>query len=148
MCCWAITRPLPWCFFAPFLAYVSLCWMYGQDCDSFLSSNSLKLKELLDLMVNVLPSCHFSAKRHRLDCLYFLVVYVSKVCINKRYLPFQFIQDSFLGSVKSSIIRNKVYIQVSYVWCSIPKNFNLFVERHRAVAGWHHKFPDRNSSCT
>ncbi|XP_021804868.1 RRP12-like protein [Prunus avium] len=49
-----------------------------RDCDSFLSSNSSKLKELLDLMVNVLPSCHFSAKRHRLDCLYFLVVHVSK----------------------------------------------------------------------
>lgn len=28
-------------------------------------------------MVEILP-CHFSAKRHRLDCLYFLVVHVSK----------------------------------------------------------------------
>ncbi|CAN6699094.1 unnamed protein product [Malus baccata var. baccata] len=29
-------------------------------------------------MIEVLPSCHFSAKRHRLDCLYLLIVLVSK----------------------------------------------------------------------
>ncbi|XP_062143407.1 uncharacterized protein LOC133851110 isoform X1 [Alnus glutinosa] len=45
------------------------------NCDWFLSA---KLEELLGLMIEVLPSCHFSAKRHRLDCLYFLVVYVAK----------------------------------------------------------------------
>lgn len=39
--------------------------------DEFLSP---KLEELLGLMIEVLPSCHFSAKRHRLDCLHFLVV--------------------------------------------------------------------------
>lgn len=43
--------------------------------DGFLSS---KLEELHNLMTEVLPSCHFSAKRHRLDCLYFLVVHVCK----------------------------------------------------------------------
>ncbi|KAI8020694.1 RRP12-like protein [Camellia lanceoleosa] len=37
-----------------------------------------KLEELLNLMIDVLPSCHFSAKRHRLNCLYFLIVHVSK----------------------------------------------------------------------
>ncbi|KAI8023198.1 RRP12-like protein [Camellia lanceoleosa] len=37
-----------------------------------------KHEELLNLMIDVLPSCHFSAKRHRLNCLYFLIVHVSK----------------------------------------------------------------------
>lgn len=37
-----------------------------------------KLEELLNLMIEVLPSCHLSAKRHRLDSLYFLIVHVSK----------------------------------------------------------------------
>ncbi|KAJ8751028.1 hypothetical protein K2173_016209 [Erythroxylum novogranatense] len=46
-----------------------------QKSDEFLSS---ALEELLQLMIDVLPSCHFSAKRHRLDCLYFLIVHVSK----------------------------------------------------------------------
>ncbi|KAM0969999.1 hypothetical protein EV1_017912 [Malus domestica] len=46
-----------------------------RDCDWFLS---LKRKELSDIMIEVLPSCHFSAKRHRLDCLYLLVVHISK----------------------------------------------------------------------
>ncbi|CAN1843515.1 RRP12-like protein [Linum perenne] len=36
------------------------------------------LDELQELMIKLLPSCHFSAKRHRLDCLYFLIVNVSK----------------------------------------------------------------------
>ncbi|KAK7363336.1 hypothetical protein VNO77_05476 [Canavalia gladiata] len=43
--------------------------------DSFAS---LEFEELLGLMVETLPSCHFSAKRHRLDCLYFLIVHTSK----------------------------------------------------------------------
>ncbi|KAJ0091712.1 hypothetical protein Patl1_13652 [Pistacia atlantica] len=47
----------------------------GQKCDGFLSS---KLEELLGCMIEVLPSCHFSARRHRLDCLYFIIVHVSK----------------------------------------------------------------------
>lgn len=46
-----------------------------RKCDGFLSS---RLEELLGLMIEVLPSCHFSAKRHRLDCLYFIIVHVSK----------------------------------------------------------------------
>eukprot|EP00257_Ricinus_communis_P015111 XP_015572954.1 RRP12-like protein [Ricinus communis] len=46
-----------------------------QRCDEFVSS---RLEELLQLMIDVLPSCHFSAKRHRLDCLYFLVVHICK----------------------------------------------------------------------
>ncbi|XP_050216515.1 uncharacterized protein LOC126667567 [Mercurialis annua] len=46
-----------------------------QRCDEFVSSS---IEQLLQLMIDALPSCHFSAKRHRLDCLYFLVVHVSK----------------------------------------------------------------------
>ncbi|KAF2304163.1 hypothetical protein GH714_028179 [Hevea brasiliensis] len=46
-----------------------------RKCDGFLSS---ELEELLQLMIDVLPCCHFSAKRHRLDCLHFLIVHVSK----------------------------------------------------------------------
>nr|XP_010932375.1 RRP12-like protein [Elaeis guineensis] len=46
-----------------------------KECDEFLPSN---LDELLELMIAALPSCHFSAKRHRLESLYFLIVYVSK----------------------------------------------------------------------
>ncbi|KAF8401126.1 hypothetical protein HHK36_014430 [Tetracentron sinense] len=46
-----------------------------RDRDVFLST---KLDDLLELMIEVLPSCHFSAKRYRLDCLYFLIVHVSK----------------------------------------------------------------------
>ncbi|MCL7022506.1 hypothetical protein MKW94_005403 [Papaver nudicaule] len=43
--------------------------------DEFLSEN---IDDLLQLLLEVLPSCHFSAKRHRLQCLYFLIVHVSK----------------------------------------------------------------------
>ncbi|GMH03569.1 hypothetical protein Nepgr_005408 [Nepenthes gracilis] len=39
---------------------------------------SRKFEELLKLMIELLPSCQFSAKRHRLDCLYYLIVHVSK----------------------------------------------------------------------
>ncbi|KAK9110865.1 hypothetical protein Sjap_018925 [Stephania japonica] len=39
---------------------------------------SAKLDDLLQLMIKVLPHCHFSAKRHRLDCLYLLLVHVAQ----------------------------------------------------------------------
>ncbi|MBA0673861.1 hypothetical protein Goari_015486, partial [Gossypium aridum] len=45
---------------------------------------SAKLEELLKLMIEVLPSLHFSAKRHRLDCLYELITHASKVDPNLR----------------------------------------------------------------
>ncbi|KAM2313831.1 hypothetical protein ACFX1S_026933 [Malus domestica] len=64
-----------------------------RDCDWFLSS---KLKELFDIMIEVLPSCHFSAKRHRLDCLYLLVVHVSKRDTEERR---QDIISSFLTEI-------------------------------------------------
>ncbi|XP_042050958.1 RRP12-like protein [Salvia splendens] len=51
---------------------LSLILQYSND---FISR---KLDEVLSLMVEVLPSCHFAAKRHRLDCLYFVIVHISK----------------------------------------------------------------------
>ncbi|XP_042499483.1 RRP12-like protein [Macadamia integrifolia] len=52
-----------------------------RDRDEFLST---KLDDLLDLMIDALPSCHFSAKHHRLDCLYFLIVHASKNATEQR----------------------------------------------------------------
>lgn len=49
--------------------------MIFRHSDEFISR---RLEEMLSLMIEVLPSCHFSAKRHRLDCLYFLIIHVSK----------------------------------------------------------------------
>ncbi|KAK6944710.1 putative domain NUC173 [Dillenia turbinata] len=46
-----------------------------KDCHEFVLT---KLDELLQLMIEMLPSCHFSAKHHRLDCLYFLIVHMPK----------------------------------------------------------------------
>ncbi|CAN6825587.1 RRP12-like protein [Brassica napus] len=43
-----------------------------KSSDGFVSKN---LEELLELMHNI---CHVSAKRHKLDCLYFLLAYASK----------------------------------------------------------------------
>ncbi|GAB2219203.1 hypothetical protein Droror1_Dr00006834 [Drosera rotundifolia] len=39
---------------------------------------SMRLENLLKTMIEVLPGCHFSAKRHRLDCLYYLILTASK----------------------------------------------------------------------
>ncbi|KAI4335172.1 hypothetical protein L6164_013842 [Bauhinia variegata] len=52
-----------------------------RDSDGFISS---KFEQLLKLMVDILPSCHFSAKRYRLDCLYFLIIHVSKDDLEQR----------------------------------------------------------------
>ncbi|KAG0499668.1 hypothetical protein HPP92_004359 [Vanilla planifolia] len=46
-----------------------------KESEAFLST---KLDELLQLVITATASCHFSAKRHRLDCLYFLIIYISK----------------------------------------------------------------------
>lgn len=61
--------------------YLNLCelmsfFIFSQHSDEFISR---RLEKLLNLMIEVLPYCHFSAKRHRLDCLYFLIVHISKV---------------------------------------------------------------------
>lgn len=60
------------------LTALQFCCVFcsSKNYERFLSS---KLEELLKLMVEVLPTCHFSAKRYRLECLYFLIVHLSKV---------------------------------------------------------------------
>ncbi|XP_073032157.1 uncharacterized protein [Primulina eburnea] len=83
-----------------------------KDCDGFVQKKayrvlSLVLKfsddfisrrheELLSLMIEVLPSCHFSAKRYRLDCLYFLIIHASKDGFEQRR---QDITSSFLTEI-------------------------------------------------
>ncbi|KZV18259.1 hypothetical protein F511_34072 [Dorcoceras hygrometricum] len=52
--------------------------------------------EVLSLMIEVLPSCHFSAKRYRLDCLYFLIIHASKDGYEQRR---QDITSSFLTEI-------------------------------------------------
>lgn len=62
-----------------------------RSSDSFVSS---KLEVLLGLMVEILP-CHSSAKRHRLDCLYFLILHVMKSeAVKVEFLYFLTVQDS------------------------------------------------------
>ncbi|KAL9242169.1 hypothetical protein vseg_016195 [Gypsophila vaccaria] len=46
-----------------------------KNSDGFISR---KRGELLKFLDEELPSCHFSAKRYRLDCLYHVIVYVAK----------------------------------------------------------------------
>lgn len=66
------------------ILFDSLC---AQISDKFLPEEK-NLDESLQLMIEVLPLCHFSAKRHRLDCLYFLIVHVSKVNLNSFFFFF------------------------------------------------------------
>ncbi|GKV24693.1 hypothetical protein SLEP1_g34276 [Rubroshorea leprosula] len=83
-----------------------------QNCDEYLSS---KLEEeLLQRMIEVLPSCHLSVKRHRLDCLYYLIAYISKVqneSVNLRHV----ILGSFLSEIRLALeeankkTRNRAY---------------------------------------
>lgn len=72
-------------FLTCFPKLIVLLYLYGQNCDTFLSA---KFEELLKLMIEVLPSCHFSAKHHRLECLYSLIVHASKVNNNVVDIPF------------------------------------------------------------
>ncbi|GLT98825.1 hypothetical protein SLE2022_163050 [Rubroshorea leprosula] len=82
-----------------------------RNCDEYLSS---KLEELLQLMIEVLPSCHLSAEHHRLDCLYYLIAYISKVqneSVNLRHV----ILGSFLSEIRLALkeankkTRNRAY---------------------------------------
>ncbi|KAJ1418786.1 hypothetical protein SESBI_15725 [Sesbania bispinosa] len=81
-----------------------------KSSDSFVSS---KFEELLGLMLEILPSSHFSAKRHRLDCLYFLIVHVSKTKDNLEH--WREIVGSFLTEIILSLkeankkTRNRAY---------------------------------------
>ncbi|XP_054814971.1 uncharacterized protein LOC129315359 isoform X2 [Prosopis cineraria] len=53
-----------------------------RDSNDFIPS---KLEELLALMLEVLPSCQISSKRHRINCLHFLIVHVSKDSLEQRW---------------------------------------------------------------
>lgn len=53
-----------------------------QRYDGFITP---RFGELLQLMIDVLPSCHFSAKRHRLDCIYCLIVHIPKDSEQRRH---------------------------------------------------------------
>ncbi|GFP87210.1 rrp12-like protein [Phtheirospermum japonicum] len=61
-------------------AYRALSLLF-QDSDDF---TSRKFEEVLGLMIEVLPSCHFSAKCHRLNCLYYLIIHATKEGSEKR----------------------------------------------------------------
>lgn len=65
-----------------------------KSSDSFVSS---KFDELRVLVTEILPSYHLSAKRHRLDCLYFLIVHGSKSKDNLAPWPENF--DSLLTEI-------------------------------------------------
>lgn len=80
-----------------------------RKCDGFLSS---RLEELLGLMIEVLPSCHFSAKRHRLDCLYFIIAHVSKDDSEQRrsYILSSFLTEIILALKEANKrTRNRAY---------------------------------------
>nr|XP_043627919.1 RRP12-like protein [Erigeron canadensis] len=71
-----------------------------------------KLEVLLSLMFEVMHSCHFSAKRHRLDCLYFLIVHVSKDGSEqmKREVVSSFLTEIVLGLKEANKkTRNRAY---------------------------------------
>ncbi|KAL6220887.1 hypothetical protein ACLB2K_008640 [Fragaria x ananassa] len=89
-------------------AYKVLSIILG-DFDGFISS---KLEDLLRLMVELLPSCHFSARRHRLDCLYVLIVHVSKSEREQRWhdIISSFLTEIILGLKEANKkTRNKAY---------------------------------------
>ncbi|KAK6941256.1 putative domain NUC173 [Dillenia turbinata] len=90
-----------------------------KDCHEFVST---KLDELLQLMIEMLPLCHFSAKRHRLDCLYFLIVYMPKDESEQRKCD---IISSFLTEIILSLkeankkTRNRAYdllVQIGHAY--------------------------------
>ncbi|KAL5708035.1 hypothetical protein ACHQM5_018873 [Ranunculus cassubicifolius] len=46
-----------------------------KDAHVFVTEN---LDDILQMMIKVLPSCHLSAKRRRINCLYFIIIHISK----------------------------------------------------------------------
>ncbi|XP_054821263.1 uncharacterized protein LOC129320102 isoform X2 [Prosopis cineraria] len=83
-----------------------------RDSSEFVPS---KLEELLALMVEVLPLCHISSKHHRLNCLYFLIVHVSKVLKDSLEQRWREIISSFLTEIVLALkeankkTRNRAY---------------------------------------
>ncbi|MQM05498.1 hypothetical protein Taro_038315 [Colocasia esculenta] len=72
-----------------------------KDRDDFLQC---KLDELLGMMVEVLPDCHFSAKRYRLDCLYYLIVHISKVSMDVDYFIYIYLEHGASEERKHTIV--------------------------------------------
>ncbi|XP_022035873.1 RRP12-like protein [Helianthus annuus] len=89
-------------------AYKVLSTILEHD-DSFIAR---RFEELLKLMFEAMHSCHFSAKRHRLDCLYFLIVHVSKDESEhmKREIVASLLTEILLGLKESNKkTRNRAY---------------------------------------
>ncbi|XP_071911266.1 uncharacterized protein [Coffea arabica] len=90
-----------------------------RNSDEFISR---KLEELLNLMIEVLPYCHFSAKRHRLDCLYFLIVHMSKDLSgqNQRDIISSFLTEIVLALKEvNKRTRNRAYdilVQIGHIY--------------------------------
>ncbi|KAI3786135.1 hypothetical protein L1987_45266 [Smallanthus sonchifolius] len=95
--------------------------------DSFIAR---KFEELLKLMFEVMNSCHFSAKRHRLDCLYFLIAHVSKDKSEqlKREIVASFLTEIVLGLKESNKkTRNRAYeiiVQIGHACLDEDKDGN------------------------
>jgi ribosomal RNA-processing protein 12 len=80
-----------------------------KNSDEFLSR---KLDELLNYMIEVLPLCHFSAKRHRLTCLYYLCLHVYKKASEQQKVDVvvSFLTEIVLALKESNKkTRNKAY---------------------------------------
>ncbi|KAL4572212.1 hypothetical protein LXL04_018982 [Taraxacum kok-saghyz] len=80
-----------------------------EHADGFIAR---KHEELRKLMFEVMHCCHFSAKRHRLDCLYFIIVHVSKSESEqmKREIVASFLTEIVLGLKEANKkTRNRAY---------------------------------------
>ncbi|KAJ0953495.1 putative armadillo-like helical protein [Helianthus annuus] len=107
-------------------AYKVLSTILEHD-DSFIAR---KFEELLKLMFEVMHSCHFSAKRHRLDCLYYLIAHVSKDESEhmKREIVASFLTEIILGLKESNKkTRNRAYeiiVQIGHACVDEDKGGN------------------------
>ncbi|XP_071737282.1 uncharacterized protein [Rutidosis leptorrhynchoides] len=99
-----------------------------EHADGFIAR---KLEELLKLMFEVMHSCHFSAKRHRLNCLYFLILHVSKdksEQMKKREIVASFLTEVILGLKEANKkTRNRAYeiiVQIGHARADEDKGGN------------------------
>ncbi|KAH9289085.1 hypothetical protein KI387_033202, partial [Taxus chinensis] len=79
-------------------AYKVLASILKEHTD-FLTSN---FDEIFNLLVMAMPSCHFSAKRHRLDCLYYLIIHISTTGEEKKNEGIACFLTEILLAVKES----------------------------------------------
>ncbi|KAK1418640.1 hypothetical protein QVD17_27785 [Tagetes erecta] len=107
-------------------AYKVLSTILESD-DSFIAR---KFEDLLMQMFEVMHSCHFSAKRHRLDCLYYLLAHVSKDKSEqmKREVVASFLTEIVLGLKESNKkTRNRAYeiiVQIGHACVDEDKGGN------------------------